>query len=201
MYIPLTFEGALAKCLYASGGIEGYFISGSDEYKYHLFTLGSSQFEVQAGTLDNLTIFMVGGGGGGGFNTSTPGQGGGAGEVKIIENQRIFSGIYNITIGAGGDGRKSGLATIGGNGLSTTFSGSNFFYSASGGQGGSYNGFAGGALGTSGNGFAGGANTSTHGGGGGGSTAAGISGGSTTSRGAGGTGYDYGNLRVQNNLF
>ena len=56
MYIPLTFEGALQKCLFAtSSATEGYFISGSQQWKYHWFT-GSGALTVQKGTIDNVQI-------------------------------------------------------------------------------------------------------------------------------------------------
>jgi hypothetical protein len=202
MYIPLTFEGALAKCLYASGGYEGYFISGSDEYKYHWFDTGS-KFTVLAGTLDNVSIFLCGAGGAGGYSPTVPGQGGGGGEFKLIENVRIFGGDYFVSIGGGGMGASSSVASIGGNGYPTSISGANFYYSASGGEGGSYFGYIGGALGTSGNGFAGGANVSAHGGGGGGATQVGYSGGATAPyTGDGGDGYEYilANIPVNNSI-
>lgn len=192
MYIPLTFEGSQAKCLYASGGYEGYFISGSDEYKYHTFITGSSIFEVQAGTLDNVTIFMVGGGGGGGFSPTAVGQGGGGGEVKILTNQRLFGGKYNITIAEGGIGVSSSIAEKGFDGGLTTFSGSNLNVSSSGGQGGSWYNSPLGTLGRSGNGYAGGVSVLVHGGGGGGATNSGSRGDRLSPyTGDGGEGYTF----------
>lgn len=189
MYIPLTFEGSQAKCLYASGGYEGYFISGSDEYKYHAF-FNDGNFEILAGTLNNITILLVAGGGGGGYHNSLPGQGGGGGGVELFQNQRLFGGNYGVKVGGGGIGAVSGPDAIGNTGGTSSFSGSLLFVTASGGQGGSWFGYVGGTLGRSGNNKAGGLNVSAHGGGGGGATGIGQNGNATApSTGDGGAGY------------
>ena len=73
MYIPLTFEGALQKCLFASGGVEGFYISGNTQYAYHWFT-GSGQFVVNKGSIDNVEIYVIGGGGGGGNRNTSVGS-------------------------------------------------------------------------------------------------------------------------------
>jgi hypothetical protein len=171
MYIPLTFEGALQKCLFASGGYEGYFISGSQEYKYHFFT-GSATLQVQKGTIDNVQIYVIGGGGGGArgtTNTITAG-GGGAGGVNYTMNGRLFQGTYNIVVGRGG-GSQLTQNTDGNSGLQSSLIGANINLVANGGGGGTWG--SGGGGGTSGNGFAGGSSQTQNGGGGGGSTAVG----------------------------
>lgn len=135
MYIPLTFEGSQAKCLFASGGYEGYFISGSQQYKYHWFT-GSANLEVQKGTIDNVQIYVVGGGGGGGNrNTGTGGGGGGGGGVNYTMTARLFQGNYSVAVGAGGIGPNS-TNTNATSGISSSFIGSNVSIIAGGGGGG-----------------------------------------------------------------
>jgi hypothetical protein len=190
MYIPLTFEGSQGKCLYAEAtpnGYNGSFISGSDQYNYHLF-IGDGNLSVNAGGIDNVTILIVGGGGGGGSH-SIGAQGGGGGGVKLLTNQRLFTGTYSISIGGGGIGFKGALSKIGNPGGQSSFSGSNLFLSASGGGGGGYYGNSSGT-GISGNGFAAGTPISTAGGGGGGATSAGGDGTSGTG-GNGGNGLGY----------
>ena len=163
MYIPLTFEGALQKCLIASSSYQGTFISGGIQYGFHIIT-GSSQLEVYEGSLQ-AQLVVVGGGGGGGSNPRASG-GGGGGEVQYFPLQQFYKGVYNISVGAGG-------TTSGGNGGTTSITGPGLSISAVGG-----NGAFGSTGGTSGNGFSGGTgcnNVSGNGGcggGGGGSTAA-----------------------------
>jgi len=135
MYIPLTFEGALQKCLFASGGYEGFFLSGSRQYKYHWFT-GSATLEVQKGTIDNVEIYVVGGGGGGGNrNTAVGAGGGGGGGVNYTTTGRLFQGNYSVVVGAGGIGPDS-TNTNGFSGVSSSFIGSNINMIAGGGGGG-----------------------------------------------------------------
>ena len=169
MYIPLTFEGALQKCLYASGGFEqGFFTSGSDQYAYHLFKQ-NGKLEVFNGTLDNVEILVVGGGGGGAAS-SVYAAGGGGGGVTLLTNQRLYTGTYNITVGKGGAG--AGASNNPGNsGIGSSFSGANISITANGGQGGNYGNLTSG--GTSGNGFAGGLNQNGNSGGGGGASSVG----------------------------
>ena len=175
MYIPLTFEGALSKCLYASGGIEGSFISGSTQYNWHLFTQ-SADLTVLKGTIDAVRIYIIGGGGGGACEDNSAG-GGGAGEVKILTNQRLFGGVYTMGVGAGGEGYQRTNFPEYGNGSTggtTTLSGPAMFYQAAGGQGGEFgNGNSGG---DSGNAYSGGLNVNGWGGGGAGSTQNGYAG-------------------------
>lgn len=135
MYIPLTFEGALQKCLFASGGVEGFYISGNTQYAYHWFT-GSGQFVVNKGSIDNVEIYVIGGGGGGGNrNTSVGAGGGGGGGVNYITNGRLFEGTYNISVGAGGDNQTTANSN-GFNGVQSSFIGSNISLIAGGGGGG-----------------------------------------------------------------
>jgi hypothetical protein len=175
MYIPLTFEGSQAKCLFASGGYEGYFISGSQQWKYHFFT-SSTNLQVQKGTIDNVQIYVIGGAGGGARSTSNVSSagGGGGGGTNFTMNGRLFQGTYNIVVGRGGAAQLT-QNTNGLSGLPSSIIGANLNLVANGGGGGEYgSSFAGG---TSGNGFVGGTNTPTtnNGGGGGGATAAGNS--------------------------
>jgi hypothetical protein len=135
MYIPLTFEGSQAKCLFATGGYEGYFISGSQQYKYHWFT-GSANLEVQKGTIDNVQIYVVGGGGGAAtYIASSGGGGGGGGAVTYTMNGRLFQGTYSVSVGAGGTGGPA-ESTPGTNGSPSSFIGNNLNMIAGGGQGG-----------------------------------------------------------------
>ena len=191
MYIPLTFEGALQKCLYASGGFEqGFFISGSDQYAYHLFK-ESGKLEVLAGTIDSVEILVVGGGGGGASGTTAGGGGGGG--INFVSDARLYTGTYNIIVGKGG---KGGVGTFSGNpgdsGLPSSFSGANIYMAAGGGAGGSaINGGSGGSSGTP-TSFAGGTNVATRGGGGGGASANGGNASNSPARGGdGGAGLIY----------
>jgi hypothetical protein len=165
MYIPLTFEGALSKCIFAtavSGAMEGYFISGSQQWKYHWFT-GSGNLVVDKGTIDNVQIYVVGGGGGGA--TANPfggGGGGGGGAVTYTMNGRLFAGTYSSVIGAGGESVNV-QDTAGTNGRASTFIGNNINMSAGGGQGGGQGGNigTGGAAGGAGGGAGGAGGSST----------------------------------------
>ena len=162
MYIPLTFEGSQAKCLFATGGYEGYFISGSQQYKYHWFT-GSANLEVQKGTIDNVQIYVVGGGGAGATGIATVGGGGGGGGgVTYTMSGRLFKGTYYASIGRGGEPVLL-ENNPGGNGSSTSFIGANFSMEAGGGQGGGQGGpiTIGGAPGGPGGGFGGSGSAST----------------------------------------
>lgn len=164
MYIPLTFEGALQKCLFASSSTQGTFVSGGIQYAYHRIT-GSSNFEVYQGSLQ-AQLVVVGGGGGGGTAFTRATGGGGGGQVKYFPSQQFYAGTYNITIGGGGDSP----AGTGGN---TFITGPGVSVAAIGGIG--ANGTTGG---TSGDGFAGGTGCTNFepnggvGGGGGGSRGA-----------------------------
>lgn len=190
MYIPLTFEGALQKCLFASGGIEGTFISGSEQWAYHLFT-SSATFEVQKGTLDKVQILVVGGGGGGAYGY--PAGAGGAGGVNFQNNIRLFAGNHTIFIGKGGAGGAAAITSdnVGNNGISSSFIGSGLSIVANGGNGGQFGSGLGEKAGNSGapTSFIGGNNSGTSGGGGGGASANGTNG--STSGGTGGAGLSY----------
>ena len=162
MYIPLTFEGALQTCLYASGGYEqGFFISGSQQYAFHVFSeTGSQQFEVLAGTLNNAKIAVVGGGGGGAFASPAAGGGGGGG-VIVQDNVTLYGGIYNINVGRKGIDEGAGTGT--------SMTGTNLSLSVGGGSPGVGN--LGGNSGTP-NSFSGAGGAGSKGGGGGGAGAA-----------------------------
>lgn len=174
MYIPLTFEGALQQCLsVTTGGTEGYYISGNDQYKFHLFT-SSGDLIVDAGAISNVEIYVIGGGGGGARGTAnvTEAAGGGGGGVQYTTSGRLFKGTYNVIVGAGG-AQQNTQNTNGNSGFTSSFNGANIDLVSLGGTGGQWG--SGGRGGTSGNGFIGGLNTpsSNNGGGGGGSTAVG----------------------------
>ena len=174
MYIPLTFEGALQKCLYASGGFSDSFISGSDQYWYHYFTgSGNYSFEVKNGTLD-AQILVVGGGGGGARGTTRAGGGGGGG-VNYVPSQKLYQGIYNIAVGYGGAGGVS-ADNNGLNGSGSYFTGgpNNVFITAAPGLGGTYvnDGTSGGGASGAPTYHLGAANAGTSGGGGGGALSA-----------------------------
>jgi len=167
MYIPLTFEGALQSCLYAQGGYDqGFFISGSDQYAYHLFSqTGSGQsFQVLAGTLNNVQIAVVGGGGGGAVSLFN-GAGGGGGGVIISPNTTLYAGTYTINVGRGGSGGayQPSINNPGETGNPSSISGQNLYLSVDGGKGG--NGNVGGDSGLP-TAFSGSAGSSTRGGGG-----------------------------------
>lgn len=189
MYIPLTFEGALQKCLIASSSNGGMFISGGVQYEYHYIT-ASTNLEVQIGSLE-AQLLVVGGGGGGMWKTGGGAPGGGGGEVYYNPNQRLYKGTYTITIGQGGRGGfGTGTTGVGLSGETTSIVGSNLFITASGGQG-----ATGSVGGRSGNGFAGGTSfdggAAEGGGGGGGSfgTGSSVSNLSPTEAGDGGIGF------------
>jgi len=186
MYIPLTFEGALQQCLsVTTGGTEGYYISGNDQYKFHLFT-SSGDLIVDRGTISNVDLYVVGGGGGGAAGGTYAGGGGGGGvepNTKVV----LYRGTYNIVIGNGGAGGNNSVSPFGPGsaGSASTFIGPNLNIIANGGGGGDIGNL--GRGGTSGNGFIGGLNRTNNGGGGGGATANGEDA-SSTAAGDGGSG-------------
>jgi hypothetical protein len=169
MYIPLTFEGALQSCLYAQGGYEqGFFLSGSQQYAFHLFNkTGSQQLQVLAGTLNNVSIAVAGGGGGGASADGGAGGGGGGG-VIVSQNNILYAGTYGINVGRGGSGGayQTTQSNPGETGSPTSISGTNLYFSVDGGKGGSGN--TGGDSGAP-TAFSGSAGTALRGGGGGGS--------------------------------
>lgn len=187
MYIPLTFEGALQKCLYASGGTEGFFVSGSQQWKFHWFT-SSANFTIDKGSISDARIYVIGGGGAGGRGDTFPvingASGGGGGGVTYTTNAILYKGTYQIVVGKGASDTLS-ENTAGDSGFPSSFIGTNINLSAAGGGGGGVG--STGVGGTSGNGFAGGTSNGTRGGGGGGST--GVGGNATsTLAGSGGPG-------------
>ena len=106
------------------------------DYKVHTF-LSSSTFSIESAP-SNATIeyLVVAGGGGGGSNM---GGGGGAGGVLAASNLVVSSGMYAISVGAGGAGAPSGISsprgTNGGN-SAITGSGGSALVTALGGGGG-----------------------------------------------------------------
>jgi hypothetical protein len=166
MYIPLTFEGALQKCLYASGGTEGFFVSGSQQWKFHWFT-SSANFTIDKGSISDARIYVISGAGGGatGQVNSIGAGGGGGGGINSTSNAILYKGTYQIIVGKGGAGG-SGTQSNGSSGVASSFIGQNINLSAAGGGGGTFG--SGTTGGTSGNGFSGGISNSSNGGGGGG---------------------------------
>jgi hypothetical protein len=91
----------------ATGGITGSFTSGSITYKYHKFTsVGSTSFNVLSGYSSQSIALLVGGGGAGGTGLydgdNSFAGGGGAGGTKWFTNIQLYSGSYNVDVGAGG---------------------------------------------------------------------------------------------------
>lgn len=103
----------------AEGGTTGTFYSGSVQYKYHVFTQGSSSlggtntFNVIQGVTDEAKTFVVGGGAGSSTKKWTTsngvsdfcihsGGGAGAGGVKINENVTLWGYSNQIITGEGG---------------------------------------------------------------------------------------------------
>lgn len=161
MYIPLTFEGALQKCLSASSSLQGTFVSGGVQYGFHRI-ISSGSFEVFNGSLQAQLLVVGGGGGGGTVSAGNASGGGGGGQVKYFPTQQFYAGTYNIVIGAGGaeGGGIGGTTTITGPGVSVSSIGGSGSITTTGG--------------TSGDGFSGGTGCSNVkvGGGGGGSRGA-----------------------------
>lgn len=182
MYIPLTYGGASQRCLYARGGLENVYVSGSQQWGYHIFT-SSGNFTVDRGTINEAEVWVVGGGGGGSATSNAINGGGGGGGVAYQSNVRLFGGTYSVTVGAGGSGGywNGTNSTNGQTGGSSSFNGANYFLGAGGGGGGQFGtGFSerGGSSGDPTR-FLGGLNASPNGGGGGGATQAGYAGNAT----------------------
>jgi len=184
----------------------GGFISQVGGKTIHSFT-GSGTFRISDPSLSSVDYLVVAGGGGGAWG------GGGAGGFRTGTGHPVSSspGLYEITVGAGGQGATSGSPNNGTSGSSSIFSslpstggGGGGALRASGVPGGSGGGGGGqdvgqpvpsGGSATPGQGNAGGTGASSgaasanyHGGGGGGAGGAGISGSTTPDRGRGGPG-------------
>jgi hypothetical protein len=184
--------------LAATGGT----VSTVGGYKYHTFTSGGSFIVSYAGTSPQNTVeyLAVAGGGGGGR-----GYGGGGGAGGAIDSSGTFAAAtYTIVIGGGGTTPPTGTGAVGGNGVSSTISGTGISVTTTGGGGGGFYNLTGGVsggsggggggsnditnsagTGTSGQGSAGGTGTGNNsaptpiwggGGGGGGKTAVGVNG-------------------------
>jgi hypothetical protein len=110
---------------------------GTNKYFIFNYTIDNSGIGQSKYTINipsgGLTcdILLVGGGGGGG---GTAGSGGG-GDVIEINNLILQSGIYTINVGRGGIGGNTN-ATLGTNGINSSFSGSGIYVLAEGGGGG-----------------------------------------------------------------
>ena len=93
------------------GDIVGTFTSGSDTFKYHIFTTvddGAAQpdtgiFSVKTGSIQDAKILAVGGGGGGGANSG----GGGSGGITINKEATLY-GMYRARIGGSGSVASNG---------------------------------------------------------------------------------------------
>jgi hypothetical protein len=201
-YDPSTSQWVGVGEFTASGGT----VTTSGGYKYHVFS-SSGTFTVSQG-VKSVEVLTVAGGASGGSRGSTiglqGGGGGGAGGV-FYSTLSVTTGLYTVTIGAGGAG-VTGI-TQGNNGSNSQFQG--LTAAVGGGGGGAYNGgtvngksggsgggggrdqVSTGGAGTSGQGNAGGncpSSSSTAAGGGGGAGAVGGNGYGTGGAGAGGVG-------------
>ena len=100
-----------------SGGTLGSnYTSGGVTYRVHIFgDTGNepalNQTAVSTFTVNNTTtgvdILIVGGGGGGaagGTGANVGAGGGGAGGMRVLTNQTLNIGTYNVTVGGGGSG-------------------------------------------------------------------------------------------------
>jgi hypothetical protein len=90
------------------GDIVGTFTSASQDYKYHIFTSSSAEFNC-TGYTNTAKCILVGAGGGGG--NSTYRGGGGAGGVAIKRNLELY-GTYNVTVGQGRSASNDGQDTV-----------------------------------------------------------------------------------------
>jgi hypothetical protein len=107
-FTPTAFLGSsLGTTLIATaeGATSGSFTSGSINYAYIKFTTGSYTLNVTTGAPVDLLI--VGGGGGGFTGSTNAGQGGGGGGIYYSE-ARLYKGIYNVVVGAGGAANVTG---------------------------------------------------------------------------------------------
>lgn len=130
IYIPTTFFSTLGGFLIANftgtyGGtgltgvnpqyyyVEGYFTSGSNQYKYHWFrsaeaftTSNSGSLTIYSGSTAQAKVIIIGGGGGAGYAINGPGGnsagGGGGGGIVQYDNFVLTPGTYEIVAGDGG---------------------------------------------------------------------------------------------------
>lgn len=131
-----------------------------------IITVGDVEFDLYEikyglnGSTDNVTItrsmtlggsttldlLVVAGGGGGGSFGSADGYagGGGAGELIEVIDLELASGLYTITVGAGGAGGSDGVGGTGtGSGIRLDGAGSDTVFAVGGGGGGGYSAQAG----------------------------------------------------------
>jgi len=175
-YVTLVYDNSLASYdasivvadipCFIDGGVVTY----DKEYRINTFTSDSCMYVVVPG---DVSILMVGGGGGGAGSSAFigyeyPAGGGGGGEVVYTNYTFNDFGLYDVSVGVGGNGGDGGTGGLGKNGLDggdtiIKYNGSEVLV-ASGGDGG----IAGGAGGDSGSGYNGGGGGGIHGAGGGG---------------------------------
>jgi hypothetical protein len=189
-YIGATAQTPVTAATTSSTSYTFTDLTVGSSYTFKVHTTNANGNSLQSSATNEVTIpssifasvMVVAGGGGGGFDE---GGGGGAGGFRLLTNQTIYPGTtYNVTIGAGGNGRSSSSGA-GNPGSSSSFAGGSISISASGGgsgasgygtqpaAGGSGGGFRGSAV--AGNvggynppeGYAGGINSRGAGGGGG----------------------------------
>ena len=97
--VVVRYNAVLGDSVIGSGGDT---TTTFGNFKIHQFTnTGGSSFVVsQTGKCD---ILIVGGGGAGGAaSTNSPSGGGGGGKVIHLENYSLTTGVYSISVGAGG---------------------------------------------------------------------------------------------------
>ena len=143
IYIPTTFFSTLGGFLIANftgiyqgaflgGGnpdlyyVEGYFTSGSNQYKYHWFrsaqsisnVTNSGSLTIYSGSTAEAKVIIIGGGGGAGYAINGPGGnsagGGGGGGIVQYDNFVLTPGTYEIVAGAGGAVAGGGSASTNG---------------------------------------------------------------------------------------
>jgi hypothetical protein len=186
----LTVKSAGGRVVAMGGTVTNYMLNGTN-FTAHIFT-SSGTFSVTAG--GNVAALLVGGGGGGGGGWQ--GGGGGAGALRFWSGP--MEGVYEITVGEGGNGCLiAGATAIASDGMPSSMIGPGVGVSAVGGGrgaseaptaaagnggsggGGSWGGGETGGAGTSGEGNAGGNSSNNFmipQGGGGGAGSAGLSG-------------------------
>lgn len=112
----------------ATGGTTSDIVDANgDEYRVHVFTSGTSTFEItDSGTDGKIDILAVGGGGSAATTMSNhKGGGGGAGGLVFVPQLQLSAGTYSVTVGTGGASRPgseaSGTLLPGLPGTNTTF--------------------------------------------------------------------------------
>jgi hypothetical protein len=132
MPVPAGAFGNHNQAVRAFGGVQS--IPAGGGWRVHSYLSGGSTFIVYKGVAP-IEYLVIGGGGGsggshddvvitagggaGGYRSSVQGENTGGG-LPAEEPLSLLSGIYSVSVGAGGVGGGSGL-TIGGNGASSSF--------------------------------------------------------------------------------